>query len=71
MSGYGGVSKLCCSERSVEKVSAKGHPCILVRNLSTERVKHFYVHNRGSRSAVVKVSTFTGRLSVQLTYGES
>lgn len=63
VSGYGGVSKLCCSERSAESISVKGFPCIGVRNLATERVKHFYVNNRGSRAAVVKVATFTGKSS--------
>ena len=62
MSGYGGVSRLCCSERSTEPVSIKGHPCIGVRNLSTERVKHFYVNNLGARSASVKVAAFTGKV---------
>ena len=64
MSGYGGVSKLCCSERLTEPVSVKGHPCIGVGNLSTERVKHFYVNNIGGRSASVKVSAFMGEFAV-------
>ena len=64
VSGYGGVSKLCCSERSTESVSVKGFPCIGVRNLATERVKHFYVNNQGGRAATVKVATFTGKFSI-------
>ena len=56
------MSRLCCSERSTEPVSIKGHPCIGVRNLSTERVKHFYVNNLGGRSASVKVAAFTGKV---------
>ena len=63
VSGYGGVSKLCCSERSTESVSVKGFPCIGVRNLATERVKHFYVNNRGGRMASVKVTAFSGKFS--------
>ena len=66
VSGYGGVSKLCCSERSTESISVKGFPCIGVRNLATERVKHFYVNNRGGRMATVKVTAYSGKFNESL-----
>lgn len=58
MAGYGGVSRLCCSEESTTAVSVRGFPCIGIQSFSLGKVKAVTVHNLGVRTALVKVAVF-------------
>ncbi|KAL4232237.1 hypothetical protein ACF0H5_009811 [Mactra antiquata] len=56
--GYGGVSRLCCSEESSSPATVKGFPCITIQSFSLGMIKEMFVHNLGERGACVKVSVF-------------
>ncbi|XP_053402304.1 uncharacterized protein LOC123548511 isoform X2 [Mercenaria mercenaria] len=58
VAGYGGVSRLCCSEESTTAASVKGFPCVGIQSFSLGKVKEVSVHNLGMRAAQVKVAVF-------------
>jgi hypothetical protein len=60
VAGYGGVSRLCCSEEATTMSSVRGYPCVGIQNFSLGKVKEVAIHNVGMRPAQVRVAVFKG-----------
>ncbi|XP_060568181.1 centrosomal protein of 192 kDa-like isoform X2 [Ruditapes philippinarum] len=58
VAGYGGVSRLCCSEEATTMSSVRGYPCVGIQNFSLGKVKEVAIHNVGMRPAQVRVAVF-------------
>ena len=52
--GYGGVSKLSCSDST----SIKGYPCVYFDGTTT--LNELYIHNNGAQTASVKLVLYSG-----------
>lgn len=56
--GYGGVSRLHCSEETMVSQTVQGVPCVSIQQFSKEAIKEVMIHNVGARCALVKVTVF-------------
>jgi len=59
--GYGGVSRLQCSEDSTHGHMVRGFPCVEVRHFSMEKLQDVHIHNVGERAAHVHVKIYKGK----------
>ncbi|XP_052232648.1 uncharacterized protein LOC127845662 isoform X2 [Dreissena polymorpha] len=56
--GYGGVSRLHCTEECLETTFVEGHTCVTVTSFSMDKVKDIFLNNLGDRAARVRVAVY-------------